>query len=293
MVSPWSALERPPLRADALRRALVGDAGPWTELQVRASTGSTNADVAAAARAGAAEGLVVTADEQTAGRGRLGRDWATPPRAALAVSVLLRPTQVPPARWGWLPLLTGLAVLDAVNATGVDARLKWPNDVLVGERKLAGILAERVAGSDTDGTDGVVVGIGVNVSLTAEELPMPTATSLLVEGARVLDRDPLLRALLRALGRRYDAWRVVHGQVGGVAEGGDGTRAAYICACSTLGRTVRVELPGGAVATGRARDVDPDGRLVVDRDDATDNSGDPGGAPCPFVLASGDVVHLH
>lgn len=292
MISPWSALERPPLRAEALRRALIDGRGVWTDLQVTASTGSTNADVAAAARSGAPEGLVVTADEQTAGRGRLGRAWATPPRTALAVSVLLRPAPVPPARWGWLPLLAGLAVLDAVNATGIQARLKWPNDVLVGERKLAGILAERVTGAGTDragtdrvgsgraGSDGVVVGVGLNVSLTAAELPAPTATSLLIEQANVLDRDPLLRALLRALGRRYDTWRSVLGDVGGVGDGGDGTREAYVGACSTLGRTVRVQLPGGALVTGRARDIDPDGRLVLDV------------AGEPLAIASGDVVHV-
>ena len=299
MVSPWSALERPPLRADALRRALVERAPcatPWTDVQVTASTGSTNADVAAAARGGAPEGLVLAADEQTAGRGRLGRAWGTPPRAALAVSVLLRPAPVPPARWGWLPLLAGLAVLDAVHVTGVDARLKWPNDVLVADRKLAGILAERIAGPDLAGVDGgsggaVVVGVGINVSLTPAELPVPTATSLLIEGARRLDRDPLLRALLRALGRRYLSWRATGGNVGATRDGGDGTREAYVRACSTLGRTVRVDLPGGTVVTGRARDIDPDGRLVLDPHGTDDLPWARGHAGC-LLVASGDVLHV-
>ena len=290
MVSPWSALERPPLRAQALRRALVDGEGIWTDLQVTASTGSTNADVAEAARAGAPEGLIVATDEQTAGRGRLGRTWATPPRTALAVSVLLRPGPVPPARWGWLPLLAGLAVLDAVNATGVDARLKWPNDVLVGDRKLAGILAERVGGVGAD-SDGVVIGMGVNVSLTPAELPVETATSLLIERARVLDRDPLLRALLRSFGRRYETWRSVRGDVGGIAEGGDATREAYMGACSTLGRLVRVDLPGGTVVTGRARDIDPDGRLVLDPHGTDDLPGATGHAGS-LLVASGDVLHV-
>jgi BirA family biotin operon repressor/biotin-[acetyl-CoA-carboxylase] ligase len=130
-----------------------------------------------------------------------------------------------------------------------------------------------------------VVGVGINVSLTPAELPVPTATSLLIEGARLLDRDPLLRALLRALGRRYVAWRAAGGNVGALNAGGDGTRAAYVRACSTLGRTVRVELPGGAVARGRARDIDPDGRLVLDSS-GTDDVCD------PFVVASGDVLHV-
>ena len=139
------------------------------------------------------------------------------------------------AAWGWLPLLTGLAVLDAVHVTGVDARLKWPNDILVGDRKLAGILAERVGGptGDDPGGEGVdrgavVVGIGINVSLTPAELPVPTATSLLIEGAVRLDRDPLLRALLRALGRRYLSWRAAGGNVGAIRDGGTGPgRATY------------------------------------------------------------------
>lgn len=129
-------------------------------------TGSTNADLLEAARAGAAEGLVLVAEEQTAGRGRLGRTWSAPAGAALTFSVLLRPAGVPPTRLGWLPLLTGVAVAAAVRAeTGVPASLKWPNDVLVGERKLAGILAEAHS-------DAVVVGVGLNVTLSRAELPV-------------------------------------------------------------------------------------------------------------------------
>src|SRR2546427_7481658 len=141
--SPYTRLDRPPLRAAALRRALVVPGGLWTDLRVVAQTGSTNADVAAAARNGAAEGLVVTAEWQSSGRGRLDRRWTLPPRAGLAVSALLRPTGIPPSRLGWLPLLAGVALVEAVRRVSeVDAVLKWPNDLLVDARKCAGILAE-------------------------------------------------------------------------------------------------------------------------------------------------------
>src|SRR3954451_16851238 len=142
VTSPWRDLDRPPLRPAALRSALVTAEGPWTDLRVVDETGSTNADVAAAARAGSPEGLVVAAELQTAGRGRGDRTWQAPLRSGLAVSVLLRP-RVPPETWGWLPLLAGVSVIGPVSAmSGLELGLKWPNDVLVGDRKLAGLLAE-------------------------------------------------------------------------------------------------------------------------------------------------------
>ena len=137
-----------------------------------ARTGSTNADLVAGARDGAPEGAVLVAEEQTAGRGRMGRSWLSPPRAALTFSVLLRPTDVPAARRGWLPLLAGVAVATAIRqVSALDAALKWPNDVLLRSGKLAGILAEQSG-------DAVVVGIGVNVSTARHELPAPAASSL-------------------------------------------------------------------------------------------------------------------
>src|ERR1700756_4748769 len=127
-----------------LRAGALG--GFWTALDVVASTGSTNVDLLARAVADPAlpEGQVLVAEEQTAGRGRLGRSWSSVPGASLTFSVLLRPATVPPARRGWLPLLAGVAVVSAVRAVaGVDAVLKWPNDILAGDRKLAGILTEQ------------------------------------------------------------------------------------------------------------------------------------------------------
>ena len=295
MDSPWSDLGRPPLHAASLRRALTdGPSAVWREVEVLPRTASTNADALARAAAGAAEGLVVVTDHQTAGRGRLDRSWQTPPRAALAVSVLLRPgtpatapdgTALDPVdapHWSWLPLLAGVAVVDALTRTcGLPARLKWPNDVLVprtglpGDEpaKVCGILAELATGPDGA---AVVVGAGLNVTQTAAELPVPTATSLVMAGAAATDRETVLRAYLRALAVRYLAWR----RAGGDPRG-SGLGAAYREACATIGLDVTVTLPSGAVR-GTAQGVDDGGRLVV-ADAATGEQ---------VTLAAGDVVHV-
>ena len=246
--------------------------GPGWRVEVLERSPSTNAYVAGRASDGEAPGLVVVAEHQTAGRGRLDRSWVTPARAALTFSALLAPDEVPVPRWPWLPLLTGLAVVDGVRrACGVEASLKWPNDVLVGEQKVAGILVERV---ERPGGAVAVVGVGVNVSSTAAELPVPTATSLLLAGAVSTDRAVLLAAVLAGLSSRYDAWRAA----GGRADAG--LRSSYVDACSTIGRQVRVELPVGAPLRGTAVGVDADGRLLVE-----DASG-------VHVLGAGDVVHV-
>ncbi len=269
----YSDLDRPPLHVAPLRRALIRPGGLWTALEIRQRTGSTNADVAAAARDGAAEGLVVVAEEQDSGRGRLDRGWVSPPRAGLTFSVLLRPDGVPMQRWGWLPLLAGVALARAVGRLGeIESVLKWPNDLLLGpaRRKAAGLLAEVVSG------DALVLGIGLNVTTTAAELPRADATSLAIEAAACTDRDTLLRAILRDLAGDYQSWRDAAGdpEVSGL-------RRAYVESCDTLGRRIRVELPGREALVGEAVDVDTDGRLVVDPDG--------GGQPMP--VAAGDVVH--
>lgn len=240
----------------------------WTSVAIVGETSSTNADLVAAAHDGAPHGSVFVAEQQSAGHGRMGRSWTSPPRSSLLFSVLLRP-RVPLARWSWLPLLTGLAVLPAIRGVGVEPALKWPNDVLIGERKLAGILAERAG-------DAVVVGVGLNVTLSEAELPVPTATSLALEGAPDVDRADLLAALLHAFGERYDAWEERAGDPAHLLE-------AYRRSCDTLGRSVRVQLPHAPDLIGTAVDVDGDGRLVVQPDEA--------GAG-PVTLASGDVVHV-
>jgi BirA family biotin operon repressor/biotin-[acetyl-CoA-carboxylase] ligase len=272
---------RPLLDAAALSEYARRPGHIWHQISVAERTGSTNADLVARARAGAPEGLVLVAEEQVAGRGRMGRTWVSPPRAALTFSVLLRPDGVPPARLGWLPLLAGVATAGALHqVSGLDVRLKWPNDVLVGPRKLAGILAEASGGA-------VVVGIGLNVSTAQDELPAPgppapgpgalAATSLLLEGAASLDRDLLLRRVLDELERWYLAWRSA-ASPGDPA--GSGLRSEYLRLCSTIGRDVRVELPAGQVIEGTAADVDADGRLVVSGPDG------------PAAIGAGDVRHV-
>jgi BirA family biotin operon repressor/biotin-[acetyl-CoA-carboxylase] ligase len=243
---------------------------PW-DVRVPDRTASTNADVAAAARVGAPEGLVVVTEDQRQGRGRLARSWQSPAGAGLAVSVLLRPAPVPAARWPWLPLLAGLAVRVAVrDGTGLDASLKWPNDVLVGGRKLAGILLERVDGS---AGPAAVVGIGVNVAMTDEQLPVPEATSLAVEGVTIEPAD-LLVLLLERLGQAYVGWREAGGDPGA------GLGEEYAAACGTTGGQVRVGLPDGSVLDGLATGVDAAGRLQVRTGSTT------------VLVGAGDVVHV-
>lgn len=282
--APYSDLARPPLHERALARLLVRPGALWQDITVVRETGSTNADLAAAAHEGAPQGSVLIAEAQSAARGRLGRSWSAPPRSSLLFSMLLRPG-VPSIRLGWLPLLTGVAVVSAVRritsraragdfgeagegAEAVEATLKWPNDVLVSGRKLAGILAEASG-------EAVVVGVGLNVSVRADELPVPGATSLVLENAAFVDREPLLRAILREFEFWYAGW---------CAHDGDpeatGLPAAYRRLSSTIGRQVRVELPDGVALEGTAVDVDTAGRLVV-RTAAGDRS-----------MSAGDVVHL-
>jgi len=238
-----------PLHADILREAVLG--GLWTSVEVVGTTGSTNADLLGR---GGPEGQVLVAEEQTAGRGRMGRSWVSQPGASLTFSVVLRPVFVPAARRGWLPLLAGVAVATAVRAVAaVAATLKWPNDVLIG--------------------------IGLNVATPRDALPTspvgPQATSLLAEGVKVA-RDVLLVAVLRNLERWYRAFR----------EDPDPARsgllAEYRTLCGTLGRFVRVELPGGRAVAGVAEDIDTDGRLLVREAAATSLT----------PVSAGDVIHL-
>ncbi len=276
------ATGREPLDTTALRAALR-PGGLWREVEVTEVTGSTNADLLARAAAGAPEGVVLAAEAQTAGRGRWGRAWVSAPRAALTFSLLVRPAAVPPARRGWLPLLAGVAAAEAVRAaSGVEARLKWPNDLLAAAAggaprgKLGGILAEAVGGA-------VVIGIGINVSAEPGELPRPSRglapISLRAAGAASLDRSGLLAGILAGFARWYLAWC----RVGGDPER-CGLRPAYARLCDTFGRRVRVEMPGGQPLSGVAAGLDPGGRLLVRV---------PSGAGTAEVpVAAGDVVHL-
>lgn len=259
----------PPLNARLLSDRLVAPGGLWTDIRSVAVTGSTNADVMRLAQAGAPEGVVVAAGWQTEGRGRQGRGWSSEPGAALMFSLLVRPALVAQACLGWLPLLAGVAVAAAVRSvTGVQACLKWPNDVLVGDGKLAGILAERSG-------DAVVVGIGLNVTGRPETLPVPTATSLELHGAGGTDRAELLAGMLGEFEWWYRRW---------AGAGGDpdvsGLRPGYLRLCGTIGRPVNVALPSGRTLSGVAEDVDASGRLLV------------AGATGTVPVAAGDVIHV-
>ena len=259
--------------AAAARPALDATRLPDHQVEVVEEAASTNALVAERAIAGGPEGLVVVAEHQTAGRGRLDRSWVTPPRSGLTFSVLLRPT-VPAAAWPWLPLLTGLAVSTALRTAGFDASVKWPNDVLLtvdgADRKVAGILVERV---ETPTGPAAVVGIGLNVDMTADELPVAEATSLALAG-EAPDRTELLGLVLDTLWDSYVAW-----QTGG-EDAATRLAASYASACATVGRDVSVALPGGGTLTGRAVEVDGSGRLVV-----ASGAG-------RTTVGAGDVVHV-
>jgi BirA family biotin operon repressor/biotin-[acetyl-CoA-carboxylase] ligase len=261
-------MDRVPLDVARLRR--WGRHSPlWREIAVHDSIDSTNSALAVLAGRGAAEGTVLAAESQTAGRGRSDRSWVSPPRAGITVSMLLRPP-VPMARWSWLPLLTGIAVCEALTKSDVPVALKWPNDVLAGvhNRKLAGILAEVVK-------DAVVIGVGLNVSQRARELPRRDATSLTLEDANALDRTGLLLELLERTAHWYRQWCDA-----GADPHDSGLIAAYRSRCHTLGRQVEVSLPDGARLRGLAADIDADGRLCVDT--ATGRIG----------VAAGDVHHV-
>jgi len=266
--SDHSAGARPPLDGPALTARSTAGSELWRSLEVRDRVGSTNAELAAAAAADAPEGQVLVAEFQDAGRGRLDRTWTSPPRAGLTVSLLIRP-DVPAARRAWLSLLTGVALAEAVGETpGVRASLKWPNDLLAPDgAKLAGILAETAG-------PAVVVGVGLNVTTTAAELP-GTGTSLALQTGGPVDRGAVLLGFLRAFERRYLPWVAALGDP--VASG---LARDYLAWCSTVGTAVTVTLPDGSTLDGVAESVDWDGRLVVRT---------AGGV---VELASGDVRHV-
>ncbi|WP_243076992.1 biotin--[acetyl-CoA-carboxylase] ligase [Microbacterium sp. SS28] len=246
-------------------------------VQVVDSTGSTNADVVDALL-GAPEdwphlALLLTTDQRS-GRGRLDRSWTTPPGTALAVSVVVRVPGLPVQARGWIPLVAGAAMTRAIAAqvlgTGHDARLKWPNDVLLDGAKICGILAEVVPGMP----DAVVIGAGVNTRMPQIDLPVPTATSFEAAGL-VCDEDRLLADYLTALDEQLTALG---------AAGGDAVAAGVLAGveglCSTLARDVVVSLPDGTKLEGRAQAIDPDGRFVV-------VSGE-----IETAVSAGDVVHV-
>lgn len=240
------------LSAERVRNAL--SATRFTEVTVVGEVDSTNRVVRERADEGAAEGLVVIAEHQSAGRGRLGRVWEAPTGSAILMSILLRP-ELGVADWHLATAAVALAARSSCSAVaGFSPDLKWPNDLLVGDAKLAGILAEA-------SRDAVVVGIGLNVSAC----PAGAAATDAIAG-RAVDRASLVVGLLADLDVRVRNWSQVIGD--------------YRAACATIGRHVLVTTHDGELR-GRAEAVDDHGRLVV-----ITTTG------ARMVLAAGDVTHL-
>jgi BirA family transcriptional regulator, biotin operon repressor / biotin---[acetyl-CoA-carboxylase] ligase len=282
-----------PIDEARLHKALLRENAPWTDIRVVDEAGSTNVDLVAQARDGAPSGTVLIANFQSAGRGRQGRTWSAPPGTGVAVSVLLHPVDVEPVRWGWLPLLAGLGVAEGLlRYPGVPAWLKWPNDVLIGDDKVAGILAERI---DSPRGPAVVIGVGINVHSEAGDLPVPSATSLALQASDAalggphsrtalggphsrtalggsLSRTEVVRSCLTAIGERYLTWQR--------GETDEELASSYRARCATIGRRVRVELVRGAPMEGVATGVDSGGRLVVRTDSRVQ------------IVGAGDVIHL-
>jgi BirA family biotin operon repressor/biotin-[acetyl-CoA-carboxylase] ligase len=237
-------------------QAFLRPGGPWGEVVCLDTTDSTNGRAADLAEKGAPHGTVVVAESQTAGRGRLGRRWVSPPGSNIYVSILLRP-EIPNAEAPRLSLVTGVALADAVEASGVPGFLKWPNDLYLGGRKAAGILAEMASGPDR--VRYVVAGVGINVNLGEDEIPgelRGKATSLRIHAGRAFPRVALLARFLDALAVRYREF---------LAGGFPAVRPGWERRDFLLGRRVLFRFPEGE-AWGVARGVDGEAALLFQRD---------------------------
>lgn len=278
---------REPLDVQSVRAALITAANPWLTIDSYESLDSTNLEALRDPR----PWRVVVADYQGAGRGRLARQWEAPPGASIAVSAVVPIPADRSADWGWLPLLTGMAMRSALaQVADVGCALKWPNDVLVQEEagrgsgqaggaperarpdqpwlKISGVLCEMASG------DGLVVlGAGANIDQERRELPVETATSLALCGARGTRREDVIVAYLRQLADLHRRWR----------QGGDrleALREEYRSCCLTIGLEVDIHQPDGRVVRRTAVGVDDTGRLVVQAGGLT------------TAHAAGDVVHV-
>ena len=290
MTDRFADLDRPGLSAPALRSALVGGLDGLGRFDLVQETGSTNSDLAAAAARGSTQYpdlSVLVAEHQIAGRGRLDRTWMAPARSALAVSVLLRPQSsgggaLAPVAYPWLSLLAALALVHALEQLAkVPAGIKWPNDVVVKGRKLAGILAQLVPSSGA-AVPAVVVGAGLNVSARQEELATSSATSLLLENADTTDRSILLKAYLRSLTDLYRQFCAVDGDADAALRSGKSLQASVSERLVTLGQPVRVELPGATEdLLGTATVLESSGALSV-----RDRRG------ADHIVSAGDIIHL-
>ena len=229
----------------------------WRVSVVDVTASTQNLLVTRALAGKAKPGDVVTANFQRAGRGRMSRTFEAPKNSALLFSLYLNP-QRKREDWGWIPLIAGASVAQTLKNYG--ASVKWPNDILIKDKKVSGLIAEVVG-------DGVVVGIGINVGMSAEELPVPTATSLALEGATDIDRNHLLADLLAQLEKNFLSWDA----------GDDSMIEIYKSLSSTLGTKVQIHYPNDRIEKGVAATISPRGELILD-------SG--------THVQAGDVVHL-
>jgi BirA family biotin operon repressor/biotin-[acetyl-CoA-carboxylase] ligase len=222
-------------------------------------TTSTHADLAEKINAGDAHsGDVIVANFQSAGRGRLDRTFSAPASTALLFSLYLTPQRSRTER-GFLPLLAGISVAETLNSVNAGISIKWPNDLLISEKKVGGII------STTHG-DGVIIGIGINVSMSAHELPVESATSLGLAGVSLLDRNLLLSKILNSLETDFTRWDL-----------GKSFLDRYLDLSATITRNVRIELPGGREILAKAISIDEQGQLTLDDGQ---------------VVSVGDVIHL-
>ena len=221
-------------------------------------TASTQTDLAALARTGKAkDGDVIAANYQSAGRGRLSRTFEAPKNSALLFSFYIEPKREKDD-WGWIALIAGASVAQALHE--VKATVKWPNDILVNEKKISGLIAEIV-------DHGVVIGIGINVGMTLEELPVPTATSLAIEGIRDTNRNEILTRVLAQFESNFSTWD----------EGDNSVTRLYTSLSSTLGTKVQIHYPNEKIEKGIAIGISPRGELILDTG---------------THVQAGDVVHL-
>ncbi|MDL9937094.1 biotin--[acetyl-CoA-carboxylase] ligase [Gordonia sp. ABSL1-1] len=258
----------PDIRPDPDRLRVLLSGTRWQRVEVVASTGSTNADLIERSATDEVAGTVLITTDQTAGRGRHARVWQAPPGSQIAISAAVAVGADDTAHLGWLSLIAGMSAASAIGtASALRPTLKWPNDVLIDGRKLAGILSEYTM---TPRGGLAVIGIGINTEMAQDQLPVATATSLRLATGRVVDLDELAGGFLRALDDLLGHWPA---DIEALAE-------RYRERCDTLGARVRLILPGDQEVIGTAVGVDADGRIIVDADGRQ------------VIAAAGDVTHL-
>ena len=234
---------------------------PYWRVSVVELTGSTQNDLLQLVESNnALDGQVIATEFQSDGRGRLDRTFQAPAQSALLFSFYIKPRNQR-SEWGFIPLIAGLSLVRAITTidTAMNVSLKWPTDLIINEKKCAGIIAQTT-------NEGIVIGIGLNVSMTPNELPVSTATSLAIEGSTITDRNLLLSHLLNTFAELFEAW-----------EEGSELLDEYASASSTIGKKVRIELPGGENLEATVARISHTGELVLDDG---------------RHVSAGDVIHL-